>query len=98
MNPVPHFVSVPSLIIVNPVPYSNLSDPSGGSVIYESGTGEISCYFQRVPIQYFFFIWIRGLRFFMADRLLGTGSAVTDLKRTSDPVFFYGSVPLDLSF
>jgi hypothetical protein len=24
----------------------------------------------------------------MADRLLGTGSAVTDLKRTSDPVFF----------
>ncbi len=40
MNPVPRFVSVPSHITVNPVPHSNFSDPVGGSVIYDSGTGE----------------------------------------------------------
>ncbi len=40
-------------MIVNPVPHSNFSDPSGGSVIYESGTGKTSCHFQRVPIQCF---------------------------------------------
>ncbi len=40
MNPVPHFVSVPSHIIGNPVPHSNFSGPVGGSVVYDSGTGE----------------------------------------------------------
>ena len=40
MNPVPYFVSVPSHMIVNPVPHSNCSDPILGSVIYDSGTGE----------------------------------------------------------
>jgi hypothetical protein len=40
MNPVSCFVSVPSHIIVNPVPHSNFSDPVFGSVIYDSGTGE----------------------------------------------------------
>ncbi len=40
MNPVPCFVSVPSHVIVNPVPHSNFSDPVGGSVTYDSGTGE----------------------------------------------------------
>jgi hypothetical protein len=41
LNPVPSFVSVPSHIIISPVPHSNLPDPSGGSAIYESGTGKI---------------------------------------------------------
>jgi hypothetical protein len=40
MNPVPHFVSVPSHMIVNPVPHSDFSDPVVGSVISDSGTGE----------------------------------------------------------
>ncbi len=34
-------MSVPSHIIINPVPYSNLPDPIGGSAIYESGTGKM---------------------------------------------------------
>ena len=50
MNPVPHFVSVPyfvsvpSHMIVNPVPHSDFSDPAFGSVISDSGTGEDFCF------------------------------------------------------
>jgi len=44
MNPVPYFVSVPSHMIVNPVPHSDSSDPAFGSVISDSGTGEDFCF------------------------------------------------------
>ncbi len=64
MNPVPCLVSVPSHIIVNPVPHSNFPDPSGGSAIYESGTGRILSFLEGTdPI---FLIQILG--FFMAVR------------------------------
>jgi len=98
LNPVPRFVSVSSHIIANPVPYSTLSDPSGGSVIYESGTGKI-CWHFRGYRSNIFNSDPRIEILFMADRLLGTDSAVTDLKRVLRiQLFFYGSVPLDLSF
>ena len=44
MNPGPHFVSVPSDMIGNPVPHSDFSDPVFGSVISDSGTGEDFCF------------------------------------------------------
>ena len=59
MNPVPHFVSVPSHMIVNPVPHSDFSDPVVGSVISDSGTGE----------DFFVLIFLEGIDplFFYSD-------------------------------
>ncbi len=51
-----------SHIIVNPVPNSNFPNPSGGSAIYESGTGRILSFLEGTdPI---FLIRIRELGFF----------------------------------
>ncbi len=100
---VPRFVSVPSHIIINPVPHSNLPDPSGGSVIYESGTGKmilLLSFLEGTDPKKIFFCSDPMIEFYSGSVLflLQTHQIHWPKNTLRILVFFYGSVLLDLSF